>query len=358
MVPNARPWPKRLLRALAQTGVIVTVTLVLDYLMLTTVFAEWKRSWKDAATAYTEAYMPAPWHHDLAPNQDSKRPWGKDLYRFRTDRYGFRTGDCAPGEADKSRPAIFAVGDSFTEGIGVAYEESFVGLMACDAAKQGKAVWNLGVMSFSPIIHYRKIEAAAEKLGFTPTAVYVFLDLSDIMDEAIVYRVGKGGNIEMTTSYHWFDTGQFLLGNFATFRVLYDLWLRLPFGAAAPYEHKRARWSFDRNLMQEWGRRGLELAGQNMDRIVALCREWRCRVTLVVYPWPDNVAAGERNSIQVTHWRQWAASRGVRFVDGFAPFFREPAATAVRKYFIQGDAHFTAQGHRLLFEELRSVGEF
>ena len=77
---------------------------------------------------------------------------------------------------------------------------------------------------------------------------------------------------------------------------------------------------------------------------------------MVVYPWPDNVAAGDRNSIQVTHWRQWAASRGVRFVDGFAPFFREPAAVAVGKYFIQGDAHFTPQGHRLLFEELGSVG--
>ena len=123
-----------------------------------------------------------------------------------------------------------------------------------------------------------------------------------------------------------------------------------------PDEHKRARWSLDRELMQQWGRRGLELAGENMDRIVALCREWQCRITLVVYPWPDNVAAGDRNSIQVTHWRQWAASRGVRFVDGFAPFFREPAAVAVSKYFIQGDAHFTPQGHRLLFEELRSVG--
>ena len=63
--------------------------------------------------------MPAPWHHDLAPNQDLKRPWGKALYRFRTDHYGFRMGDCAPGEADKRRPAIFAVGDLFTEALGV-----------------------------------------------------------------------------------------------------------------------------------------------------------------------------------------------------------------------------------------------
>jgi hypothetical protein len=358
-VPKARRWPKRLLRAVIQTFVIVAVTLALDHVVLITVFAEWKRNWRDAATAYTQAYVRVPWHHDLAPNQDSQRPWGKALYRFRTDRYGFRTGDCAPGEADKSKPAVFAVGDSFTEALGVPYEESFVGLMACEAAREGKAVWNLGVMSFSPVIYHRKIKAAAEKLGLRPTEVYVFLDLSDIMDEALVYHEAGDGSVEMTTSYHWFDTGQFLLGNFATFRLLYDLWLRLPFGAAAPYEHERARWTLDADLMQQWGRRGLERAGENLDKIVALCREWQCRMTLVVYPWPDNVAAGDRNGIQVRHWQRWAASRGVRFVDGFGPFFQEPPEVALRKYFIQGDAHFTPQGHRLLFEELRrSNGPF
>jgi len=140
--------------------------------------------------------------------------------------------------------------------------------MACEAAREGKAASNLGVMSFSPVIYHRKIKAAAEKLGLRQTEVYIFLDLSDIMDDAIVYHEANDGSVEMTTSYHWFDTGQFLLGNFATFRL-------------------------------------------------------------------------------------WAASRGVRFVDGFAPFFQEQPDVALRKYFIQGDAHFTPQGHRLLFEELR-----
>ena len=72
--------------------------------------------------------------------------------------------------------------------------------------------------------------------------------------------------------------------------------------------------------MAEWGRRGLQLATENMDKIVDLCREWQCKVTVVVYPWPDDVALGDRNSIQVTHWRDWAAARGARFIDGFAGF--------------------------------------
>jgi hypothetical protein len=348
-----------LFRILGQVCAILAITLALDYVLLATVFSDWKRGWADAATAYTQAYVRAPWHHDLAPSQSSMRPWGKILYPFHTDRYGFRTGTCAPGEGDKSKPAIFLVGDSFTEGLGVPYEDTFAGLMACEAAREGKAAWNLGVMSFSPVIYERKIKAAAEKLGIKPTEIYVFLDLSDITDEALVYRVDKDGSIGVAPSHHWFDTGQFLLGNFATFRLFYNLWLDLPFGGAAPDESWRGRWSVDPGKLDEWGRRGLELAARNMDKIVELCREWQCKLTLVVYPWPDNVRAGDRNGIQVSHWRHWASERGVGFVDGFAPFFQEPPDIAVNKHFIPGDVHFSAQGHRLLFEELkRSAGQF
>ena len=55
--------------------------------------------------------------------------------------------------------------------------------------------------------------------------------MSDITDEAIVYRESEDGTITMAPSFHWFDTGQFLLGNFATFRLLYNLWLDMPFGS-------------------------------------------------------------------------------------------------------------------------------
>jgi hypothetical protein len=109
----------------------------------------------------------------------------------------------------------------------------------------------------------------------------------------------------------------------------------------------------------EWGRPGLQLAIENMDKIAGLCREWHCKITLVAYPWLDNVAEGDRNSVQATHWRDWAAAHGARFVDGFAPFFREPPDATVSKYFIRGDTHFNAAGHRLLFDELRSsVGDY
>jgi hypothetical protein len=344
------------LRMMGQVLVIVAICLTLDYVLLATAFSGWKQRWSDAASAYTQAYIRTPYDHDLARNANSTRVWGKIVYPWRTDRYGFRIGACAPGEAQKAWPAIFVIGDSFTEGIGSTYENSFAGLMACDAAKQKKAVWNLGVASYSPVIYFRKIRVAAQKLGLRPREIFVFLDLSDINDDAVIYHVGSDGVVR-SSAFHWFNIGQFLLGNFATFRVIYDLYLSSSLATVGSLGQDRARWTFDPALMKEWGRRGLEIAGKNLDRIVAMCREWDCRMTLVVYPWPDNVVAGDRNSVQVTHWRAWAASRHVRFIDGFAPFFREPAEVAILKYFIPGDIHFSARGHRLLFDEVkRAIG--
>jgi hypothetical protein len=349
---------KEVLRILGHVLVVIVITLALDFVLLATVFSGMKQHWQDAATAYAQSYMTTAYHHDLAPNVKLDRAWGNTVYPWRTDRYGFRIGDCAPGEAEKNRPAIFVIGDSFVEALGTSYEKSFTGLMACDAARQGKAVWNLGVASYSPVIYWRKIRVAAERLGLKPAEIYVFLDLSDIGDDANIYQVGQDGVVR-STSFHWFNIGQFLLNNFATFRLVYDLYVRSPYSTSIGLGRERALWSLDPALMEKWGRRGLEIAGKNLDKVVDICREWECRMTLVVYPWPENVAAGDRDSIQVTHWRAWAAARGVRFIDGFAPFFREPADVALRKYFIAGDVHFTELGNRLLFDKVRSaVGDY
>ena len=122
-----------------------------------------------------------------------------------------------------------------------------------------------------------------------------------------------------------------------TARLLHDLCLTSSFSymlfgrpAAGPLDDRSG-------LVESWGRRGLEVAGANLERIVDFCLEWQCRVTLVVYPWPDNVMEGDRDSIQVTHWRDWAAARRVRlFIDGFAPFFREPAQVSAAQILHRG----------------------
>ena len=354
-----RPSPKKARRFVTQVLVIAAVTLALDFVLTATVFSSVKQALSAGEQGNGLVYMVAPYHHDLVPGVKTTRVWGNILYPWETDRYGFRTGKCAPGEAEKARPAIFVIGDSFTEAMGSTYEDSFVGLMACDAAKQKKGVWNLGVSSYSPTIYHRKVRAAAEKLGLKPTEIFVFLDVSDIDDDANIYRIADDGTVKYATQREPtgppFELSQFLINNFTTARLLYDLYLTSSFRYSSSVGRDRARWTVDKKLMEKWGKRGLEVASANMDKLVALCRDWQCRLTVVVYPWPDNVVEHDKDSIQVRHWRAWAEARGVHFVDGFAPFFREPADTTLRKNYIAGDVHFTAAGNRLLYETVKKA---
>jgi hypothetical protein len=353
---------KKVLRYASQGLVIACITLALDYVLTATLFADQKRALAEADAGNWTVYLPTPYHHDLIPNRESTRVWGNVIYPWKTDQWGFRTGRCAPGETEKSRDAIFVIGDSFTEALGSSYEDSFVGLMACDAAKQNKAVWNLGVASYSPAIYHLKIRAAAEKLGLKPREIFVFLDLSDIDDDANVYRLAADGTVTTASAppgpqkpMSTFNLGQFLLNNFTTVRFVYDLYLTSSFSQSNSMGRDRARWTVDPALLASWGRRGLDIAAGNLEKVVEICRDWNCRVTLVVYPWPDNVLALDKDSIQVTYWRAWAEKNGVRFVDGFAPFFRKPAETVLHEYFIAGDVHFTPAGNRLLYEEVRNA---
>jgi hypothetical protein len=341
---------------------IGAITLFLDAIVTATLLPGVINTDRDAAEAGNRrAYVHADYHHDIFPGHDMTRVWGRIIYPWKSDRYGFRIGTCGPGEAEKAWPAIFVIGDSFVEAVGASYEQSFAGLMACDAARQQNAVWNLGVSSYSPIIYWRKVQAAAGKIGRKPSEVYVFLDLSDIEDEANVYREGPDGKVLFKSKpepsrENWdVDPKQWLVRHFTTARLIYDTYVSASFTWDRSVGHDRGRWPFDQKLLESWGWRGLEIAGANLDKLVGLCRDWQCRVTLVVYPWPDNVVARDRDSLQVRHWRDWSAARGVRFVDAFAPFFEEPADATLRRYYIEGDVHFTSAGNRLIYETVRQA---
>jgi hypothetical protein len=118
----------------------------------------------------------------------------------------------------------------------------------------------------------------------------------------------------------------------------------------SPVNLRRSMWTVDARLMKEFGERGLATAAGNLGRLLELCRQWGSALTLVVYPWPDQVAQEDRDSVQVRYWRQWSADNGVNFVDGFSPFFRRPKEQALHDLFIADDVHFTEQGNRFVFE--------
>jgi len=119
------------------------------------------------------------------------------------------------------------------------------------------------------------------------------------------------------------------------------------------WEDHRARWTFDQDRYEKFGRFGLVKAAAMMDRILQELRARRIGLTVAIYPWPDQIVVGDRNSVQQRFWRQWAETRGVALVDLF-PLFLDAGdpASVLGRYVIPRDFHWNAAGHALVADAL------
>jgi hypothetical protein len=253
---------------------------------------------------------------------------------------------------------VLLLGDSFTEGIGVPYEATFAGILDSVAAVGKIEVLNAAVSSYSPLIYYRKARHLLEQVGLEVNAIAVFLDISDPYDEVHRYRLTADGEIhsvearrgprERAAGWLRYNT---IVGRAMTLALLaYE-------GRATPppfgLGQAPARWSYDKGAYETWGARGLDLAGASMDSLVYLARRHDVSLTLVIYPWPDQIVRRDLESSHVRFWRDWARRNGVPLVNLFPLFIGSRAPDSVlARYFMPHDLHWTAAGHRLIADSL------
>ena len=350
---------RRFWQLLRSVGLIAAITVGID--LAATLFVParyldpWVRLRENDQLIYDRT---ADWNHEIRPNVRLSRSWGNVRYAFASDAQGLRTGRCAADDqAAEKDNTVFVVGDSFTEGIGLSYEESYAGLLACAFRERGLVVRNLGTAAYSPVIYWRKIEATAKRLDLKPREVIVFLDISDNYNDAVDYRE-IDGRVVVGPRPFWQRVKIALDRNSTIYVVIREIRdrVREARGGPAPaLGQAAALWTVDKSLFESWGRRGLERNAANLEKIVGQCRDWGCRLTLVVYPWPDQIDRDDRDSLQVSHWRAWSQRHGVRFVEAFSPFFAVPRQEALTRYFIPGDVHYNAAGARLVFDRVWSA---
>ncbi len=318
------------------------------------------------------------YHHDLAKNlSGATQIWGQAKYRIHTNSLGFkdRTVRNIPLVTDKHR--ILFIGDSFTEGVGVEYPDTFVGRIDSELSGSGVEVLNAGVSSYSPVIYWKKIEFLIEKAGLKFDEAVVYVDISDIQDEAQIYKlsnhrvIGKFDPLELKksqserrTAVHEllsFIAGRTIVADtvyMALHKLLYRpdperiLENKRRFFAEQHSSRVRDRWTYCGNVYREYGREGLRRAAGHMDRLNALLQKNGIRLTVAVYPWPRQIQRGDLDSIQVRFWKEWCRERGVDFLNYFPIFVkggtREERRALIRKYFIKGDFHWNEAGHSLV----------
>ena len=151
--------------------------------------------WKNAYPPSDHRVRSEAYHHGLAPNRQVIEAWGLSRYRYATNSLGFK--DSSPRMIDPKGGGtrVLFMGDSFTEGKGFAFPETFVGRVASELAGRGIEVLNGAVDSYSPVIYRQKVKYLLEKVGLRFDALVVFLDVSDIHDEARKYPLDAEGRL-------------------------------------------------------------------------------------------------------------------------------------------------------------------
>ena len=124
------------------------------------------------------------------------------------------------------------------------------------------------------------------------------------------------------------------------------------FSSDKDYQKERPRWTFDDEVYRKWGKRGIGLAIQNMQKLYDLCNRNGIKLTIAVYPWPDQIRQNDLECKQVLIWKDFAQLHQIRFIDFFPDFIAAQDTSVIKKYFIEGDVHWNEQGHKKIAEKI------
>jgi hypothetical protein len=320
--------------------------------------------------------------HGLAANFDGHDVWGEMRYRLITNSLGFRDGSVreVPLKSDSRR--ILLIGDSFTEGIGMSFEDSFAGQLYHAGQQRGEKIefLNAGVVSYSPSIYYKKLKYLIES-GLQFDEVVLFSDPSDVTDEATSYFcidddpkyrahcTAAEGSMQPAVAPPKkldFFTDRFVTTNRLRIFIKHSMQSSLASLAflgngrrSVNIDHARIGWVIPGldvgSSYQPLGvEGGIARSLQNMQALSELLTARNIPLTIVVYPWAAQIAQGDRDSRQVSLWRDFCPGRCKAFINLFPVFFA--AADADKDWYehlyIVGDDHYSAAGNGFVFQEL------
>lgn len=321
----------------------------------------------------------------LQPNCSCIRLWGKSSYPMFTNNLGFRDDRVRDVPLTEARPRVLILGDSHAEGM-TTWDDTFVGRIAANFPQYEFLNGSMG--AYSPSNYLNTARMVFEK-GIEVDEVIVFIDISDAQDEAALYRdkdasgavtIPKGKSIYQD----WYSkmreriTKHFLITDDIVEiceRILVRFgYYHLDRGEGNEFDQERGAWTYRKVSDTQpfetgYAPLGLESGiAKEKAKMDLLWQELAARnipISVVVYPWPNQIAHDAADSRQVRLWRQWCEGRCKRFVSLFPAFFAakaecprwEPGCWYL-DYFIFGDIHYNSAGNAIVAEAVsKSLSE-
>jgi hypothetical protein len=323
------------------------------------------------------------YHHGFTPKFQGEEGWGRSKNKLVTNSLGLK--DFAPRDValvpDGRR--IILIGDSFTEGIGLAFEDTFAGRLYAAGQRRAEKieVLNAGVSSYSPTLYARKIQKLLDRrVQFDE--VVVFVDISDIADEATSYFcfdrheeykrlcAGEEASASVTAvNQKPFFARNFNITNWVVLSLKYkiglffrdDLWQGRSDRGRAVVAFATDETDIGAYFDPLGIEGGISRAVRNMTELSDTLKARGIALSVAVYPWPANLMFGVADNRQVKIWRQFCEGRCRQFIDLFPTFldYKNSHPDWYDDLYIKGDVHFNKAGNEFVYRQVapRLIGE-
>ena len=322
-------------------------------------------------------------HHTFAPSiGDTITQWGDKLrHKICTNEYGF-ISECA-AKKEKFYEIIF-IGDSFTEGVGYKYEDTFAGLIH---NKLKLPTANMAVKSYSTKIYLSKTKYFLDK-GIKFKHLVVFIDISDLIDDTNDYiltknfivkdkKLGKKIETFVNVNFPLLDYFVFYLKSediVKNFNFVKNIKKNLSKkeeivlnnSGNVISDNKAQEWQLRSDLRSQWTYsktnqiKGYDLPidmaineqVKTMTELYELLKKNNIKLSVVVYPWPQTILYDKRENLMKTTWENFCKNKCANFINTFPLFINEgdpmTKRKIIEKYYIENDFHFNLEGNKLI----------
>ncbi len=310
----------------------------------------------------------ARYHHGFGPGVRFMERWGApgQTYPVITNRLGLRDADERDVPAYTPKRRLVFLGDSFVEGIGVPYEDTFVGIVDRRLGREHYDVLDVGVSGASPKLYYYRLKYLLEEVGLKVDDLFVFIDTSDAHNE-IEFEEWEPGKPPYREPPRPGRTWEALRRRSFVADLAWQALVRYRererLATASRLDDEMYE-MFDARVQERWGRRALGHLDAYVQGVLDLCKARGIRATLVIFPHPFHVEIATRAPKWAAFWRGVADRNGVGLMDLF-PVFLDATAGDTRTasgsggtkslsgvLFIPGDIHWSPAGHQLVAEEI------
>ena len=364
------------LKILKKTSYFLIIYLIIDILFMKLLPDNIKSKIYDKKSHKIKSYY---YHHDLRPNAYWKEKWGNQNYEIYTNNLGFK--DKKIRKVNFKENNILFIGDSFTEGVGINYENTFVGIIEnkISSKRDNYEILNAGVISYSPIVILSKLNHIINKRKLPINKVFVVLSNGDLHDD--IFRYDSISSDYVVKHKDFYNNKMLVnLNNFIKSNtIFYQLFKKIfPISNLITDIKKTNKTEYNKqtvlnilnskpdhqNVINDkafllWGERALNKSTFYMQEVYDLLNKENIDLTLILIQEAIFVLNDLDSTFYENHWKNFAEKNKIEFI-----FVKDYHSNYIDKYeaykdmFFIGDNHFNENGNRLIAKEILEKSEY